>query len=74
MHLGMKQWRGTMLKLYTEVKLTDGAEGTIIGAYTNPSEGYDIDTADDDGTDRYGDGGWRTVRREDIMEVLRGPQ
>lgn len=60
-----------MIKLYSEVKLTDGAEGTIIGVYTDPSEGYDIDTADDDGTDRYGDGGWRTVYASEIAEVLR---
>ena len=59
-----------MYKLFSVVKLSDGAKGAIIGVYTDPTEGYDINTADADGTDRYGDGGWRTVHADEIVEVL----
>ena len=63
-----------MYKLYSVVRITDGAEGAIIGIYTDPSEGYDIDTADADGNAPYGDGGWRTGHADEIAEVLWEPK
>ena len=63
-----------VFKLFSRVRLKDSAEGSIVTVYTEPSEGYDIETADADGTDLYGDGGWRTVNAEDIAEVLWEPK
>lgn len=62
------------IKQYSRVQLADGAVGDVVEVFTDPSEGYLIDTADPDPAVPLPPDWLRTVPRGQIAKIIWEPK
>lgn len=63
----------TTIKQFSTVEMTDGSIGSVMDVYIHPYESYDIDLSDPDPSVPLPPDWMRTVKRDQIANILWEP-